>query len=84
MTRIRKSRRDREVPNIVGKNIARLRAYRGLTQEDLAKKIEICKQQIGRIERGESKLSFKDGLAIAKVFECLPEELIKVENAEKR
>jgi transcriptional regulator with XRE-family HTH domain len=45
--------RDREV----GQQIARLRKASGLTQEDLAGRLGVSQQQVGKYERGENRLS---------------------------
>ena len=40
---------------ILGRNIKRFRQFKGLTQEDLAKKIGLTKDTICKIELGEQK-----------------------------
>ena len=59
----------------VGENIKKIRNFKGLYQEDVAKKAGIDKDHYGRIERGQINFSV-DALAnIAKVLDVSVEEL---------
>ncbi|BAS28076.1 XRE family transcriptional regulator [Limnochorda pilosa] len=56
----------REARQIIGANIKQLRRVRGLTQAELARAVGLHKQQIYRVERGQSgKLETYDAIARA-------------------
>lgn len=52
----------------IGKKIRELREERGLTQFNLAYDANLSKNQIGRIERGENKISV---IAVIKIADAL-------------
>ncbi len=56
----------------VGKKIKQLRMQMGLTQSQLAEKINISYQQIQKYEKGESQLSISRFLEIANALEIDP------------
>lgn len=60
---------------MVGENIQRLREIRGLTQEDIAKSLSMSLSAYGKIERGETGLSFEKAKAIAKLLQVSIGEL---------
>lgn len=51
---------------MIGENIQRLREVRGLTQEDMAAALNLSVSAYGKIERGETGLSFDKAKAISK------------------
>ncbi|HTQ51857.1 MAG TPA: helix-turn-helix transcriptional regulator [Candidatus Acidoferrales bacterium] len=61
--------------NHIGQNVAKLRALRGLTQEQLAAKVQInesnmTRQVIANIESGRRSVSENQIRHLAKVFRC--------------
>ena len=56
-------------------NIKRLRSALNLTQEDLAKRIEVSRQTINAIEKGKFDPSLPTAFRLAAVFNCKIEEL---------
>ena len=51
-----------------GKNVARLRKENGMTQEELAEKIDVKKQTISNIERGERYPTFENLEKISQIL----------------
>ena len=78
--------------NILGENIARLRKERGLTQEDLAKELNISYQAVSKWENGVSSPDISNIMQLARFFgvsidmlfglELIPEEPIVSPDAE--
>jgi putative transcriptional regulator len=60
-----------------------LRAERNLSQEDLAKMLEVSRQTINAIEREKYDPSLPLGIRIAKVFNTTVEEIFFLEEEEK-
>jgi transcriptional regulator with XRE-family HTH domain len=58
-----------------GANVARVRERRGLSQSQLARKIEVVDTYISRIETGRAQPSFRLILAIAQQLDTTPAEL---------
>lgn len=56
-------------------NIKTLRSAFNLTQEDLAKRIEVSRQTINAIEKGKFDPSLPTAFRLAEVFSCKIEEL---------
>ena len=59
----------------IGALVTRLREDRGMTQSDLAKKIETTQSVVARIEKGEQNLS---ALTLAKISAALEREIISL------
>lgn len=55
--------------------IKELRKARKMTQEDLSKKVGVSRQSIIAIESGKYKPSLELAYKIAKVFDCIIEEV---------
>lgn len=53
---------------MVEENIQRLREIRGLTQEEIASKLNMSLSAYGKLERGETSLSFEKAKSIAKIL----------------
>jgi transcriptional regulator with XRE-family HTH domain len=60
----------------IGKKIKQLRQQLGLTQGQLAEKINVSYQQIQKYEKGESELSLSRFLEIAAVLNISPHSLL--------
>ncbi|GMA08271.1 hypothetical protein GCM10025886_14220 [Tetragenococcus halophilus subsp. flandriensis] len=58
-----------------GKNVARLRKEFGYSQEELASRLEVKKQTISNIERGNRYPTFESLEKIAKIFKATPIQL---------
>ena len=50
---------------ILGQNIAKYRHKQGLSQEQLAEKVELSREYVTRVERGQKNISLKKLFAIA-------------------
>ncbi len=62
---------------IIGRNVAKLRAEKGLSQEDLAGEADVNRGYISRIENGHVAFSVPVLLKIAKALNVNVEELFK-------
>lgn len=60
----------------IGENIKRLRLEKGISQEELAKKVDVTRPMITQIERGTKVLTLPLGKEIARVLQCEIDELI--------
>ncbi|OUB91303.1 transcriptional regulator [Bacillus thuringiensis serovar medellin] len=65
---------------LVGENIRFLRKKRGLTQEELAERINLQQAYIGGVERGERNISMLTLQKIAVGLEVSPEKLLDLSN----
>jgi transcriptional regulator with XRE-family HTH domain len=63
--------------------ILELRKERGLTLTNLAEKIGVTSQQIGRLEKGERRLTTDWMEKIAHALEVLPEDLMSSDHGER-
>lgn len=63
--------------------ISELRQERGLTLTDLAKKIGVTSQQIGRLEKGERRLTTDWMEKIAFALDVLPEDLMTSDHGDR-
>ncbi len=61
----------------IGRKIAKLRAEKGMSQEDLAGEAEVNRGYISRIENGHVAFSVPVFLKIADALQVKPEELFK-------
>lgn len=55
-----------------------LRAENNLSQDELAKKIEVSRQTINAIENGKFNPSVKLAMRMARVFKCTVEEIFQL------
>jgi transcriptional regulator with XRE-family HTH domain len=60
-----------------GRNVARLRSQRGLTQEKLAEKADLDRSFVQRIEKGESSPTVEKLGRLRKALACSWEELLR-------
>ena len=63
--------------NDIGRRIQALRKERGMTQEMLAEKIGVSAQAVSKWESGASAPSTTNLIALAKLFNMTPEDLLK-------
>ncbi len=61
---------------IIGRNIARLRKIKKLTQEDLCGMAEIDRSYLSEIENGKMNVTIKSLVQIADALECTLADLI--------
>lgn len=61
---------------MVGANIRKRRIEKGMTQQELADKVEVVKSMICQIERGSKTVSLVLANDIARVLECSIQELL--------
>ncbi|MDO4430532.1 MAG: helix-turn-helix domain-containing protein [Lonepinella koalarum] len=66
-----------------GKNIAKYRQNLGLTQEQLAEKINLGNEAISRIERGVTLPSLMRVLDFAEIFQCSIADLLTIKSTKK-
>lgn len=60
----------------IGEKLRKLREESGMTQKELAKKLEVSRPLITQLERGTKVLSMNLAIDIAKVLNCKLEDLI--------
>ena len=61
--------RDKAVLKLFGEHLRTLRVNAGLSQEQLALKADVSKNQIGNIERGEVNITLVSAVSISKALE---------------
>ena len=61
----------------LSENIVRLRKSKGITQEQLANAVNVTFQSVSKWENGSSEPSTTNLIAIGKLYEIPPEELLK-------
>lgn len=66
------------VYQLAGKNLKKLREERGLTQKELAEKLDLSTGLISRIERGENSLAPRHIASICKLLDVEPDYFYKV------
>ena len=67
--------RDREVLKHFGENLRNIRLSKKISQQQLALRAGISKNQVGNIERGEVNITLISMLAICKTLEISPKDL---------
>ena len=66
----------------ISDRIQSLRKARGISQEELADKIGVSRQAVSKWEKGQSDPSTTNLIALAKIFDITPEEMLKEITAE--
>ena len=66
-----------EIRKTLGETLKELRTERGMTQEFVAESLGVSRQAVSKWENGSSEPSTSNLIAIAKLYEILPEELLK-------
>lgn len=61
----------------LGENVKKLRAEKGMTQEELAEAVGVQTSMIGHIERGMKVPSLAVALRLGEVLECTVDEMCK-------
>ena len=65
-------------------NLMMLRKMRGMTQEELAEKIDVSRQTLSKYETGESLPDVEKSRLIAEVLDVTLDELVNYEGGETR
>ena len=65
-------------------NLMMLRKMRGMTQEELAERIDVSRQTLSKYETGESLPDVEKSRLIAEVFDVTLDELVNYEDGETR
>ena len=68
-----------EMSQIIGNNIKIARKYKGLTQTQVAKLLNMTQQQYSRFENGVFELNYSQILQICKLLDTTPNELFNFE-----
>ena len=66
--------------NVIGRRIKNARIEQGLTQEELADKIDVSIASLSRVERGNSKINLKRLTQIAEILNVSPGYLLTGSN----
>lgn len=66
-----------EIRKTLGETLKELRTERNMTQEFVAESLEVSRQAVSKWENGTSEPSTANLIAIAKLYETDPEELLK-------
>jgi transcriptional regulator with XRE-family HTH domain len=67
-----------DMRRLVGRNFARLRRVKGLTQEDVETRSEFSQQYLNSLERGRRNPTVITLYELAQVLEVTPAELIQM------
>lgn len=70
--------------NVIGRRIRNIRIEKGLTQEELADKIDISIAFLSRVERGTSKINLKRLTQIAELLNVSPGYLLTGSNVSSK
>ncbi len=62
--------------NTYGKKLCEMREKRGLTQAEVARRADVSREAITRIEKGTLNLSLKMLEILADIFECSTDEIL--------
>jgi len=68
-----------EIAKIVGNNLKEARKFKGLTQKEVAAKLNMTQQQYSRFENGVFELNYEQILSLCKLYEITPNELFNLE-----
>ncbi len=66
-----------EIRKTLGETLKELRTERNMTQEFVAESLGVSRQAVSKWENGSSEPSTSNLIAIAKLYEIPPEELLK-------
>lgn len=68
--------KEKAIAKAIGRAIAKKRTEKGLTQEDVAEKLNIGNEAVSRIERGTVIPNVVRLVELAEIFECGTDELL--------
>ncbi|MHC0446846.1 helix-turn-helix domain-containing protein [Flavobacterium sp. 3-218] len=69
---------------LVGNKLRMLRKSKNMSQEEVADYLHVSQSAYARMENGESSSWAAHILKISKIFAISPEELLKIDNEEKK
>lgn len=67
-----------EIAKIIGSNLKQSRKYKGLTQNDVAKTLNMTQQQYSRFENGVYELNYQQIITLCDLYEITPNELFEI------
>lgn len=67
-----------EIAKIIGSNLKQSRKYKGLTQSDVAKTLNMTQQQYSRFENGVYELNYQQIITLCDLYEITPNELFEI------
>ncbi|MEC0935463.1 helix-turn-helix domain-containing protein [Bacillus atrophaeus] len=68
----------------IGQRIAYLREKKGWSQRELARRLDIDKAVMNRIEKGTRPINDSEIIRLSQIFECSTDYLLKGESIEKK
>lgn len=66
------------ISKIIGNNLRQARKFKGLTQVDVAKILNMTQQQYSRFENGVFELDYAQILSLCKLYDITPNELFDI------
>ena len=67
-----------EVSKKIGQNLKEARKFKGLTQKEVAAKLNMTQQQYSRFENGVFELNYGQILTLCQLYEISPNELFNI------
>lgn len=67
-----------KVAEAVGENLKQARKFKGLTQTEVAKILNMTQQQYSRFENGIFELNYEQILTLCELYEISPNELFQI------
>lgn len=67
-----------KVAKAVGENLKQARKFKGLTQAEVAKILNMTQQQYSRFENGIFELNYEQILELCELYEISPNELFQI------
>ena len=67
------------IAEVVGKNLKQARKDKGLTQNEVAKIMNMTQQQYSRFENGVFELNYSQIIELCEVYDITPNELFNLE-----
>lgn len=67
-----------KVAKAVGENLKQARKFKGLTQTEVAKILNMTQQQYSRFENGIFELNYEQILELCELYEISPTELFQI------
>ena len=68
-----------ELAKKIGQNLKEARKFKGLTQKEVAMKLNMTQQQYSRFENGVFELNYYQIIILCKLYEITPNELFNVD-----
>jgi transcriptional regulator with XRE-family HTH domain len=71
-----KARRNKSPQKLLGEAVRTRRLEMDVSQEKLAEMVEVHRNYVGKVERGEQNLTIETLVRFADTFKCKPSELL--------